>query len=324
MPLTFDLSMDELMTYEGRNPRPADFDRFWDDSVAEMRALDPALEWVPSEFQTPTLECLHAYFTGVGDARIHAKVIRPREMSGPRPAVIRFHGYTISSGEWCDHLALASLGYTVAALDCRGQGGESQDVGGVSGNTYHGQIIRGLDDPPAKLLFRQIFLDAAQLAGIVMTLDNVDETRVGATGGSQGGGLTLACAALEPRIRLAAPVYPFLSDYRRGWEMDLAKCAYSELAAYFRAFDPTHAREDAIFEKLGYIDVQHLCPRIQAEVYMGIGLQDETCPPSTQFAAYNKISAPKSLEIYPDYAHERLLGHDDRVFQFLSRLATDE
>jgi cephalosporin-C deacetylase len=57
-------------------------------------------------------------------------------------------------------------------------------------------------------LFRQIFLDTAQLARIVMDMPEVDENRVGAMGGSQGGGLTLACAALEPRIKKAAPVYP--------------------------------------------------------------------------------------------------------------------
>ena len=52
-------------------------------------------------------------------------------------------------------------------------------------------------------------------------------------GGSQGGGLTLACAALEPRIKRLAPVFPFLSDYRRTWEMDLAVDAYEELKVLF-------------------------------------------------------------------------------------------
>ena len=55
--------------------------------------------------------------------------------------------------------------------------------------TMRGQIIRGLSDPdPEKLLFRSIYLDTAQLARIVMAMDFVDERRVGATGGSQGGG----------------------------------------------------------------------------------------------------------------------------------------
>jgi cephalosporin-C deacetylase len=203
------------------------------------------------------------YFTGVGGARIHAKVLRPTNASEPHPALLIFHGYSGSSGDWTDKLGYAAMGYTVAALDCRGQGGMSEDVGGVIGNTYRGHIIRGLDGPPEKMLFRRIFLDTAQLAGIVMAMLDVDETRVGAMGGSQGGGLTLACASLEPGIKQAASLYPFLTDYKRIWEIDLAKDAYLELQSYFRQFDPLHEREDDVFVKLGYIDIQYLCPRIR-------------------------------------------------------------
>ena len=153
-----------------------------------------------------------------------------------------------------------------------------------------------------------------------MDMPEVDANRVGATGGSQGGGLTLACAALEPRIKRVAPVFPFLSDYQRVWELELAKNAYLELDEYFRRFDPMHLREEEMFTKLGYIDVQNLAERIQGEVLMAVGLMDETCPPSTQFAAYNKITAPKQLRIYPDFKHETLPGHPDTIFQFMSAL----
>src|SRR5439155_3308348 len=144
----------------------------------------------------------------------------------------------------------------------------------------------------------------AQLARIVMDMPEIESARVGAMGGSQGGGLTLACAALEPRIKRAAPLFPFLCDYRRVWEMDLAAGAYEELKTYFRLFDPLHEREEDVFTRLGYINNQHLAHRIRAEVLMAVGLMDTICPPSTQFAAYNKIGSPKNLVIYPDFGHE--------------------
>ena len=53
---------------------------------------------------------------------------------------------------------------------------------------------------------------------------------------------------------------------------------------------------------------------------MGTGLMDEICPPSTQFAAYNKITSEKSLAIYPDYGHENLPGHSDAIYQFMRNL----
>lgn len=324
MPLIFDLPFEQLESYQGRSPRPKDFDAFWDKGLEEMRAIDPRTELIPAEFKVLNAECFHLYFTGVGGARIHAKLLHPAKTPRPHPAVLLFHGYTGDSGDWSDKLGYVSEGFTLAALDCRGQAGLSEDRGPVTGNTLHGHIIRGLEDAlrgsPEKLLFRQVFLDAAQLARIVMEMPEVDANRVGAMGTSQGGALTVACSALEPRIKRAAPVCPFLSDYKRVWEMDQAKDAYMELQEYFRHSDPTHRLEDSVFEKLGYIDIQFLAARIQAHVLWGIGLMDTICPPSTQFAAYNRIVSPKAMAIYPDFGHEPLPGHSDRLFQFMMGL----
>lgn len=320
MPLV-DMPLDKLKEYEGRNPRPADFDAYWDRALAEMHAQDSAVELVPHSLDAPFAECFDLYFTGVGGARVHAKYLRPVAAREPHPAVLLFHGYSGSSGDWHDKLTWVARGYSVAALDCRGQGGLSEDAGGVKGNTLRGHIIRGLSDPdPDKMYYRQVYLDTAQLARIVMEFPEVDAARVGATGGSQGGGLTLACASLEPRIKRAAPVYPFLCDYRRVWEMDLSVAAYEELRTYFRNFDPRHEREDEIFMRLGYIDNQFLAPRIRAEVLMSVGLMDTVCPPSTQFAAYNRITAPKELLVYPDFGHEGLPGSGDKIYEFLGKL----
>jgi len=153
-----------------------------------------------------------------------------------------------------------------------------------------------------------------------MEMDDVDSERVGALGGSQGGALTVACAALEPCIKKAAPMYPFLSDYKRVWEIDQAKDAYSELEEYFRLFDPLHENEDSVFTNLGYIDIQNLAGRIRAEVLWGIGFMDTICPPSSQFAAYNKIRSDKKMLIYHDFNHEILPGFSDKSFQFMMTL----
>ena len=150
-----------------------------------------------------------------------------------------------------------------------------------------------------------------------MGFDEVDAARVGTTGGSQGGALSIACAALVPEIKRCVSVYPFLSDYKRVWEMDLAKDAYAELKTFFRHFDPRHEREDEIFSRLGYIDVKNLALRIKAETLLGISLMDTICPPSTQFAVFNNISAKKDAVIYPDFGHEGLPGFSDRAFDFL-------
>jgi cephalosporin-C deacetylase len=317
MPL-IDKPLNELRLYEGRNPRPKDFDQYWKDALEELAATDPRPELIQARAISPkNAEAFDLWFTGVGGARIYAKYLRPRNATSC-PAILNFHGYTGNSGGWFDKLAWTSEGFCIAALDCRGQGGRSEDIGSVTGPTLRGHIIRGLYDPnPHKLLFRSNFLDTVQLARVVMSFPEVDAERIGATGGSQGGGLTLACAALEPRIRRAAPVFPFLCDYQRVWEMDQAKDAYEELRAYFRSFDPLHSNEEALFTKLGYIDCQHLAPRTKGEILMFTGLMDTICPPSTHFAAFNKIPSKKEVVIYPDFGHENLPESGERIFEFM-------
>lgn len=317
MPI-LDMPLSQLRAFTGRNECPADIDAFWDKGIAEMEALGTDCELIPWSIQVPGAECFDLWYTGVGGARIHGHYLRPRNIQGKVPAVCLFHGYTGSIGDMFGKLAWVAAGFAVAAMDCRGQGNPSEDKGGVKGNTMHGQIIRGLfEEDPEKLLFRSIFLDAAQLARIVMAMPEVDETRVGATGGSQGGGLTLACAALTPQLNSAAPCVPFLCDYRRVWEMDLDLDAYAELRNYFRYYDPLHEHETEIFTRLGYIDNQHIAHRTKAKVMMFTGLLDNICPPSTQFAAFNKLTTPKEVKIYPDFKHEGLPGSADMILKFM-------
>jgi len=316
-----DLPIQELKKYQGCSPKPEDFDQYWDESLAEAAALDPKVELIASEFQAPYAECFDLYFNGVNNSRIYAKLLRPKHQTAKGPAVVIFHGYSGNSGDWSDKLAYVAAGFTVAALDCRGQGGRSEDNTPVNGMTLRGHIVRGAaDNDPKKLMFRNIFLDAAQLTRIVMAMDNVDAKRVGIFGGSQGGGITMACAALVPEVNRAVSVFPFLSDYRRVWSMDLAKDAYDEMKYYFRQFDPNHEREDEFFYRLGYVDIQNLAPRIQCKLQMFTGLMDTICPPSTQFACYNKITSPKEVVFFHDFGHEGLPGGNDRIFKFMMEM----
>jgi len=320
MPLTFDMSWDKLQTYSGTNPRPEDFDTYWDDALAARSTVEPNPTITPSEFQTPYAICSDYTYTGIGGARIHAKLLQPRVIQSTHPAIIQFHGYGGNAGDWFDKLPWVALGFTVVALDCRGQGGDSEDFGGVPGNTKEGHIIRGIEGRKEDLLYRSIYLDTVQLAHLVMAMPDVDPSRIGVFGSSQGGGLALACAALVPQVNKVAAIHPFLSDFMRVWTIDQDVEAYEEIRTYFRLRDPQHLHEQEFFTRLGYVDVQHLANRIKGEVLMAVGLRDKICPPSTQFAAYNKITAPKHLAVYPDFAHETMRGFADQLFQFFADL----
>ncbi len=319
MPLLFDMPLEECKKYKGINPCPKDFDEYWDSSLAEMRAIDTEIEFVPAKWNFQNVEAYDIWYTGVGGARIHGRCVKPKNLTKPAKTILMLHGYSGQGDDFPALLSWAAQGHVAFSVDARGQAGYSEDVGGVKGNTLSGHIIRGLDDEdPKKLLFRAIFLDCAQLAYLVMKLDFVDEKDVCCMGGSQGGGLSTACASLEPRIKKASITYPFLTDYKRIWMIDLYKDAYSELSWYFRNRDPHHEREEEIWTKLGYIDVHHLARRIKAEVLMNTGLNDTVCPPSTQFAVYNNISSKKRHKFWFDYGHEGLPNEWNVISDFFN------
>lgn len=318
MPL-IDLPLDQLLTYPGRNPKPADFDAYWDRAMHELDAVPTSFELTDAEFQVDMVRCQHVRFQGVGSAALHGRFASPRHATGPVPLLVMHHGYAWKAAEWFSLMPWVAAGFAVLAPDVRGQGGESQDPGGHPGNTLRGHIVRGVEGAPEDLFFRAAFLDAAQAARVGAVLPGVDPVRMGTFGASQGGGLAVVCAALCPLVRSVSSVYPFLSDYQRVWEMDQAREAYEEIRLHFRIRDPLHQNHRAFFERLGYVDTQHLASRIQVPFQMLTGLMDTTCPPSTQFAIYNKVASPKEYVLYPDFSHEGLPQSSEILLKFFQR-----
>ncbi|MED1440444.1 alpha/beta fold hydrolase [Aeribacillus composti] len=324
--MMFDMPLAQLQKYTGINPKPVDFADYWSQALEELSVQSLHYELIPAAFQTTVANCYHLYFTGVGGAKIHCQLVKPKVQKEKTPGLVWFHGYHSNSGDWVNKLAYAASGFTVQAMDCRGQGGKSEDNLRVKGSTLKGHIIRGIEDPnPHQLYYRNVFLDTVQAVRILSSMEHVDRDRIGVYGESQGGALALACAALEPSvIKKAVVLYPFLSDYRRAQELDMKNTGYEEIHYYFRYLDPTHEREEEIFYKLGYIDIQHLADRICADVLWGIALEDQKCPPSTQFAVYNKIKSKKEMVFYYEYGHEYLPIMADRTYTFFSDLLRKE
>ena len=109
-----DKPLEELLNYTGSSPRPVDFDNYWSAALKEMHALDPELEWCDAEFNCSYAKCKSLFFTGVGGARVHAKVATPKVLPNtPAPSLIFFHGYTASAPEWHEMLPYVAEGYTV-------------------------------------------------------------------------------------------------------------------------------------------------------------------------------------------------------------------
>ncbi len=317
-----DMPLQEARAYLGSSPKAADHDAYWERALALLDTHDPQVEIREEPLQFRSAGCHRLLFTGVGGARISVKLVQPRK-AGRHPALLLFHGYTADSGDWMGLLPYAAEGFVVAAMDCRGQAGDSEDTGSYAGYTVRGHLTRGLAGDPDGLLYRQIYLDTVLLTRILRDMDGVDGSRMATMGNSQGGALSIACSALSGCISRTVALHPWLSDFGRCMQLDICRqvwSPYSELSDFFRRSDPLHEREKEYMDKLSYIDVQHLASRIQNPTLMLITQSDNTCPPSTQYAVYNRLTCPKELVEYPDHDHEWPPRMSDLSYTFLKPL----
>ena len=313
--------IEKLDGYWGLTPCPEDFDDFWALRMAEADAVE--LSYVISQAKEvpsfDTCRYLDLYFTGIGGAKLYAKYLHPVSEK-PVPLVLQFHGYPGASRSWLELSSFAGMGMAVISMDCPGQGGNSNDIGGYIGTTVTGHIVAGLDGPAQDMYYVRLHQNIRILCRIVKQLQSINHDRVFANGGSQGGALGLACAALNPDlINRAAILYPFLSDYQMVWELGADVIAYEGLRYYTRWYDPDGEKQERWFRQLGYIDSKNFAHMIRCPVLFGTGLSDDICPPETQCAVYNQLTCPKVRHLYPGYSHEEIQSFDDLILEFFCR-----
>lgn len=319
MPLT-QADIDAFAAYRGAAPPPADFAAFWQARIAQADAVPLDFNVQPSGLPVvPGCEFMDLWFTGMGGAQMYAKYLRPASTAVEVPLVLQFHGYPGAARSWLEQASFAGMGCALLALDCSGQGGRSEDIGGYKGSTVSGHIIAGLDGAPQDMYYVRLYQNIRILCRIVAALPGIDLTRVFVNGGSQGGAQGIACAALNPElINRAAIQYPFLSDFRLVWELNADTLAYEGLRYYSRWFDPDGSRTEQWITKLGYIDTVNFAPLVRCPVLFGTGLADAVCPPQTQCAVYNQLGCVKKRILYPGYGHEEMQEFDDLLLDFFA------
>jgi cephalosporin-C deacetylase len=313
-----DMTLEELKNYKGITPCPPDFNNYWDRQLSMVKDYKASYEltFLP-EMSSKMMQCYDLTFESFDGSMIYAKYLRPTG-NEKKPLVFQFHGYPGSSRSFLELSGFVASDMSVVSMDCRGQGGRSHDKSSYPGTTVSGHIIMGLaGETPDDLYYRKVFLDTVVLVNLMKTIPETDQEKLYSNGASQGAALALVCAALNKDIKRICALYPFLSDYKRVWDLNLDLIAYEGLRYYNKWFDPSGIKVDKTFEKLGYIDVKNFAPRIQGAVLMGTGLLDDICPPSTQFAVFSGLKCYKEHILYPNFSHELIRDFDDRIVNFL-------
>ena len=296
-----DWPLEKLVDYKPESTARDDFEAFWCGSLAESQQVPVNAAFEKVEDNLPGANVYDVGFDGVDGVRVKGWFLTPKQVTGPLPAVVQFIGY--SGGRDYPHALAHHVlnGFCAFIMDSRGQGGQTGQVlssthGGMRGFITHGIMSK------EEYYYRNFYLDTVRAVEAVREREEVDGNRIAAIGGSQGGALTIACAALSDHVRAMAPDVPWLSHFERA--VDIAVGPYEEITDFMKK----HPEQiDGAFETLSYFDNMNLVEMAKVtHAYYSVGLWDDICPPSTVYASYNRLpaSVQKSIEVYRYNKHE--------------------
>jgi cephalosporin-C deacetylase len=313
MPL-FDLSLKELHEYRSASIEPEDFDAFWSKTLQEARDHDLDARFEPVDTGLSTVRVFDVTFAGFGGHPVKGWLMAPAGAEEPLPLVVEFVGYGGGRGLPHEHLLWASTGRAYFVMDTRGQGSVWGGGGGTadpvgSAPAYPGFMTQGID-APENYYYRRVITDAVRAIEAARSHPLTDASRTVALGGSQGGGLSIAVGGLVPDLAAVAPDVPFLCDFPRATILT-DRHPYREIGLFLK----THrGRTQDTLRTLAYFDGVHFASRASAPALFSAALEDQTCPPSTVFAAFNAWAhEDKTIEVYDFNDHEGGGPHHERA-----------
>ncbi len=288
--------------------RPEDFGDFWNGVLADLGEIDlyPRISPVPMR-STEDVHVSQASYRSLGGLEIATWYCVPTQGDGPFPAIIRFPGYKGEPGLQRDW---ASKGVITLTVSVRGKlRSNSQFNPGYPGLLTHGIEKRDTYS------YKGVISDCVRGVDFLLSRPEVDPGQIFACGSSQGGGLTLITSALRPEIKGGVSGYPFLCCFPEAMQM-LRSYPYDELNCYVRAYPD---RSSQMLEILRYYDAVNFVGWIQCPMAVGIALDDEICPPETSYAAYQGLTGPKELWLFPDSGHGNAHEYSGRETAWLEQ-----
>lgn len=295
---------------------PAQLDLYWETVLRQdsERPLEVKREKQDSPF--PTIAVDKLTYKGYDHTPLHGWFMVPRQQpegSAKPPCIVLFQGYTGDRGLPERYAAWLLLGYAVLALDARGQGGETGNEMKELYGSSKGWVSMGVLDKEHSY-YQALALDAVRGVNAAAQQPEIDPARVAVVGGSQGGGLSLLAAALNPRVAAVVADIPNMCHMDYGLMHSTG--SLTEIAQYLKR----HPQQlERVLDTLAHFDMLNLAPRITAPLLMSVGWKDTVCIPETIYAVYNKLQCSKQILDYPFNGHETGEEHGRKVMEFLQR-----
>lgn len=280
----------EKMTTE--SDTPIDMVDFWNRAKHELEAVNPQYKLTKIDSLCKSkVDCYLVEMRSLGNVLVRGWLVSPKKR-GKYPAILSVQGY---SSNLKPNYNFQDDNVVSLSLNIRGHGNSKDNVN----PGFPGYLLYQIEDKE-QYIYRGAYMDCVRAVDFLYSFADVDTARVAVEGGSQGGALTFATAALcGNRIKAAVPHVPFLSDFPEY--LKVAKWPTSEWSLY--AENHPEFGLKGILGTLRYFDIKNLAPWITAPVFMGVGLVDVTCPPRINFAAYNNLKVEKRYLVFPESGH---------------------
>ncbi len=276
------------------DPQP-DFKQFWDDARAELANTQINAQVIELKDQKGEKRAFNAIIQGLDGAPVQVYYTLPKQKEKGKIFPVHIINMGYSSKPW--PLDLTDNGWIDVIVSSRGQGSNDDK------NPYGKWIQYGLENPQ-KYYYRGAYLDCPRAIDYLCTLPEVDQNNIFLEGGSQGGAYSMACAALDHRVRAVACYITFMSDFPDYFK--IAAWPGNEIIGRQQELGIS---DEELYRNLSYFDIKNLAPWIECPVYMAVGLQDITCPTHTNFAGYNQVKTEKQYHIYRNYGHHVDYSH---------------
>jgi cephalosporin-C deacetylase len=110
----FDLPLEQLKTYRPAVAEPADFEAFWQSTLAENRATPLNATFEKVDYGLTSQETYDVTFSGFGGQPIKGWLLLPVGRKGPLPCVVEYIGYGGGRSFPFDWLLWSSAGFAWA------------------------------------------------------------------------------------------------------------------------------------------------------------------------------------------------------------------
>ncbi|MBL7770719.1 MAG: acetylxylan esterase [Flavipsychrobacter sp.] len=276
---------------------PADFVSFWNKAKEELAGIpmDAKMVLLPDR-SSEKVNVYHLSLKNIGNSRVYGILCVPKA-PGKYPALLRVPGAGIRP--YRGDIATAEKGIITLEIGIHGIPVNLDDevYSNLSSGALNGYPSLGMDDKN-RFYYKRVYLGCVRANDFLTSLPQYNGKRLGVCGGSQGGALSVITAALDERVNYLAAFYPALSDvtgYLKG-----------RAGGWPHYFDDNNKTYNTTREKMttiAYYDVVNFARNLKAEGYYAWGFNDEVCPPTSMYAAYNVIQAPKELELFLETGH---------------------